>query len=244
MFINSLNDIPSFLQKGDFYETLITFEHFNPIEIDEYNFKNNLMLDNINDLIHLLNTLRFWLIEYNDFPYQVIFDFVKTYCNLDYTELYDIFPELEIINEIKLLLDRNMKMFGSVRCTVAVDAAQHGYILLLKYGYKHNWFIDDVFLKKVASQYGHLNCLKYIHFNGTGNDSYKYRVSTMDMRYDLCHAILYRFSICDIAAIYGNLDCLQFLHINGYSWDWETCHLAKRYNHKNCFQYIISHDSP
>lgn len=244
MLINTTDEVPLFLQKGEFYKTLISFDTFVSMEIDVINFKNNLILDNINDLLHLLNTLRFWMIEYSDFPYEIIFNFIVQNYFLDYSELYSSFPELEIINEIRLLLNRNMIMFGTNRCTLSYDAGKYGYILLLKYCFQQNLYINDVILKKVATQFGHVKCLEYIHNNGSHKDLYKYSFHSMDLRYDPILSILYTYNLCDIAAKYGNLDCLQFLHENGYSWNYETLNLAEYYNHIHCFEYISKHLNP
>ena len=216
MLINTTDEISLFLRNGEFYKTLISFNTFVPMEIDDINFKNNLTIDNINDLFHLLHTLRFWIIEYINLPYKIIFNFVIQNHFLNYSELFNTFPELEITNEIRLLLDRNMIMFGTNRCTLSYDTTKHGYILLLKYCFQNNLYSDDVILKKVAAQFGHLKCLQYIHINGSDKDLYKYLCHPMDFRYEPHLAILYRYNLCDIATIYGNLDCLQFLHENGY----------------------------
>lgn len=244
MLINTTDEVPLFLQKGEFYKTLISFDIFVPMEIDDINFKNNLILNNINDLFYLLNTLRFWMIEYSDFPYEIIFNFVIQNHVLNYSELFSSFPELEITNEIRLLLDRNMIMIGTNRCTLSYDATKYGYILLLKYCFQNNLCSDDIILKKVATQFGRVKCLEYIHINSSGNDIIKYTCHLMDYRYDPILSILYTYNLCDIAAKYGNLDCLQFLHENGYSWNYETLNLAEYYNHIHCFEYISKQLNP
>jgi hypothetical protein len=141
MMENSLNiifsEIPSYLHNSDLYKILDESKDAFPL-IKKY-YKDNLIIENIDDLIHLLHTLKYWSIC--EIPYEV-YDYVLANKNIiNYAQLkeefYDFLPLIEF--EI-LFLDEN---------DIFNNCAKKGYLNLLKYFHRKNLKILVIILTKI-----------------------------------------------------------------------------------------------
>ena len=74
----------------------------------------------------------------------------------------------------------------------------------------------------LASSYGHLNCLQYLHQNG-----FPWDIST-----------------CDGAAENGHIECFKYAHENGCPWDDYTCIIAAGNSHLECLKYAHENGCP
>jgi hypothetical protein len=69
-----------------------------------------------------------------------------------------------------------------------------------------------------AAEYGHLDCLKYMHEHSVGGCSWD-------------------VTACFIAAENGHLDCLRYAHENGCQMDDYACFIAAQNGHLDCLRY-------
>ena len=90
-------------------------------------------------------------------------------------------------------------------------SAQKGFLDILIYFFEVQ---TNAILFNIASQYGQLKILKYLHENGCPWTSLT----------------------CSLAAGNGHLNCLKYLHENGCPWDLSTCNYASFNGHLNCLK--------
>ena len=74
----------------------------------------------------------------------------------------------------------------------------------------------------LASSYGHLNCLQYLHQNGFPWNEFT----------------------CHLAADHGHLECLKYAHENGCPWNKWTCSNAAENGHLECLKYAYKNGCP
>ena len=248
MMTTYLNEVPSYLLTSSLYRSLVDTkceDDSGLFKIEPMYFKLNTDINCYDDLVHLLYTLRFWLIDYLDYPYQDIYNFILTrkqtdYEWDDYNSLFETFPELEIIDDIKVL------MYAKNRNDVCYTSAKNGHYLCLKFAHE-NGFMWDEKVCQIAATYGHLDCLQYAHENGCPWDEYtcKYAVS---MGHFKCFKYAYLNGcpcgefICSDAAEAGSLDCLKFAHENGLYWDEHTSEMTA--SNLNCLRYAHENGCP
>ena len=94
----------------------------------------------------------------------------------------------------------------------------------------------------LASSYGHLNCLQYLHQNG-----FPWDISTCDGAAENGHIECFKYAhengcpwsskTCLIAAANGHLECLKYAHENGCPWSTGTCFSAANKGHLECLKY-------
>ena len=157
-----------------------------------------------------MHTLRYWMVEEKDYPYQNIFIFVRNNKELDYEPFYKTFFDNLFIEQIKMLINEDIYKLYYISC-------RYGYLLLLQYVHKNRYYryYTDIQICNEAAENGHLDCLKYTHKN-----SYPWDKET-----------------CRNAAENGYLDCLQYAHENGCPWDKKTCEYGAVNGHIECLQY-------
>ena len=74
----------------------------------------------------------------------------------------------------------------------------------------------------LAAEYGHLDCLKYLHENGCSWNEHT----------------------CRCAALNGHLECLKYVHENGCPWNEWTCDAAAENGHFDCLKYAYENGCP
>ena len=217
----TIEDVPEYLHKSWFYKEISEFESetSGSFEVNELHFKPDLTLNKMDDLIHLLHTLQFWIFDYKNYPYYEIFSFVNQNINLDYSFIYDTFSQQEIVKEIDLLklFKNNIKNNTKGIWKIAVSK---NYLLLLKYLFQIDCYFADK-LCEISAKYGSLDCLQFAHENGC---QWNADVS--------CYAA------------YGHLECLQYAHENGCPWDEDVCSTAAAFGHLDCLKYAHENGCP
>ena len=93
--------IPQFLKNSDLYKTLEFDNSFeDSFKIPNKYFRETTKVESLEDLADLLQVLRYWLSEEKPFE---IYNFVYNNPDLDYSEIYEEFSKMKIIDEISLL---------------------------------------------------------------------------------------------------------------------------------------------
>ena len=101
----------------------------------------------------------------------------------------------------------------------------------------------------IAAEYGHLDCLKYLHENGCPWNEYTCYSAALDGHLD-CLKYLHENGCpwneftCRYAALMGNLECLKYAHENGCPWDRYVCASAALYGNVECLKYAHKNGCP
>jgi hypothetical protein len=103
-----------------------------------------------------------------------------------------------------------------------------------------------------AAEYGHLECLKYLHEEVKA--PWYWRTAAAAARNGHLHILeylverKYNFNeedACYLAAKNGHLYCLKFLHETAKApWDGYAVQIAHENNHVECLQYLLDNDCP
>lgn len=169
----TIEDVPEYLHNSWFYKEISELsessESSGSFEVNKLHFKPDLTLNNMDDLVHLLHTLQFWIFDYKNYPYYEIFSFVIQNTNLDYSFIYDTFSQQEIVNEIDLLqksiiINNNINIKNNTKGIWKI-AVSKNYLLLLKYLFQIDCYFADK-LCEISAKYGSLDCLQFSHENG------------------------------------------------------------------------------
>jgi hypothetical protein len=203
-----IKDIPDFLHNSELYKSLIENDPEGTFEISSNNYKNNLIIKNINCFYHLLSTLKFWLVI--DVPW-IIYDCIiinKSILQKDFNE--NMFENFDFFEEFKILLKfKDNELIN--------ECARMGFLNLIKYLRSKNYKWNTQTCINAASN-GHLDCLKYAHENGRPLYNFKKTRKCnwrCYLRYRPHHHRLRQYNICEIAASNGHLDCLKYAHEKG-----------------------------
>jgi len=233
-------EIPEFLYDSELYKNCL--ESGDDFNIKKKYYKNDLIINSIDDFIHLLYTLRFWCI--NEIPYTV-YNYIlnnKTIIEIYYNLLQYIFYDFLFLDDFKILFRYNKEnILGN--CTnnkfylnylkyarensyynikACYYASLNGFLDCLKYAHENGFPLDEGTCSNAALN-GHIDCLKYAHENGFPLDE----------------------GTCSNASLNGHLDCLKYAHENGFLLDTDTCNFASlnghlevlKYAHKNGFPF-------
>ena len=237
----TIKDIPYYLTESMYYKTLRENDEDETniiFEIEALYLKENTEIKNISDLFHLFHTLRYWIIEYKDYPYHSIFNFIGLNKELEYDEMYETFPELEIIHEIKILIKALSMDKPQNMCTYSCI---YNCVLLLKYAHENGCKLDK-YTSSNALNNGHLECLKYLHENGCpwpenacSNASLNGHLECLKYAHE--NGCPWNDNVTSNAAENGHLECLKYAHENGCPWnDYVTSNAAEN-GHLNCLKY-------
>lgn len=238
-------DVPAYLQLGDFYKSLNDDDPQELIPVPANTLKPTKRIKNEIDLVHLLCSLRFWMVtdvcmeilEYMlendvgnevspfhpDMHYLVCIQDVtrmhasRTAANMSYI---DCALEQGHLSIVKLLHQRG-DQWGARATTSAVQGRN---LECLRYVHAHHAKLQrDTFERAVSI--GHLPCLEYLHEHKQGRDAFE----------DYA---------CVAAAAGGHLDCLQYLHTHGYPWDSMTTSDAALHGQLACLEYAHENSCP
>ena len=218
-----ISEVPYYLKKGDFYRTLIDNDNNDndTITILKKHYKYSLLVESIEDLIHLLHTLRFWMIDYEDIPYELIFDFIKrsSLPISDANKLKKVFFDFPFIHEIKSLIMKLNKVKNGWN-NIANYSAKRGYFLLLKYCFSKFDTQNDISRTQICRASaigGQLKCLQYAHENG-------------------CN---WNINTTLNASKYGHVNCLQYAHENGCPINEDVFLIALKYFQLESLKYCV-----
>ena len=130
--------------------------------------------------------------------------------------------------------------------------AEHGNLEMLKYCVANECPVDESACG-IAAQFGHLECLKYLHEEAkvpwdeytavwaAGKGQLHILEYLVERKYDK-----YDTLACERAASYGpHLDCLKYLHETAKApWDEDAVWEAHENNQTECLQYLLDNNCP
>ena len=130
--------------------------------------------------------------------------------------------------------------------------AEHGNLEMLKYCVANECPVDESACG-IAAQFGHLECLKYLHEEAkvpwdeytavwaAGKGQLHILEYLVERKYDK-----YDTLACERAASYGpHLDCLKYLHETAKApWDEDAVWEAHHNNQTECLQYLLDNNCP
>ena len=258
------SEIPQYLRFGGFYLSLLggnaikeqgdTSE--NDEELDNFNKENeendeqellpvpekcmkmDTSVQNEQDLIHLLNTLRYWLIV--DIPKDLIVYSLQPK-NKQILEAACTQFELEITSLVVL-----RKIVQASVYVKMLIAAEHG--LLDAIAVLHSEYKLPLTARacEVAAEHGQLECLRFLHsLNcpwdcGTCICAAQYHQLSC-LEFALRHGCEGSREVCEVAARMGHVDCLRVAHELCCPWDSRTCEEAAFQGHLPCLQFAFEH---
>ena len=209
--------VPCYLQKGDFFLCLADGED-NTISVPDNVLKSDTNIGSDADLVHLLSSMRFWLIQ--DLPKEVFDYFLKDDVSQDITsDLLRICQDFEV--QFPLL-----HLLYEIRNTLVPDRVRTAIVLKSLPILKHlHASMGHKLLQQscaTAALAGACDCLRYVHENGCeiGADC------------------------CEMAAMHGSLDCLIYLHSVNAPWDTRVCRVACAEGHLDCLLFATEHGCP
>jgi len=131
------------------------------------------------------------------------------------------------------------------------EAISLGNLDMVKYCVANGFFVEE-WACTCAAEYGHLECLKYLHEEARA--PWDWRAATMAASNGHLHILEYlverkydkfNSASCWVAADTGHLDCLKFLRETAKApWDSTAAQGAHENNHPECLQYLLDNNCP
>jgi len=142
--------VPNYLKKSDLYQNFDFTEEDSSFKIPSKYFKENSLVNSIEDLKNLLHVIKFWLIV--DTPHE-IYDFILANNNINLSKIYeefaDSFNNMQAIEEIKILTGE----YNNELSRLFIDNEPSRYIIES---------YPDCMINYVIYK-GYFNLLKYFH---------------------------------------------------------------------------------
>ena len=171
-----LETVPEYLRKGELYNIFLENDDDSLIPISKQYYKEDTSIDTIDDLYHLFHTLRYWMIEENDYPYKNIFDFVRNNKDLDYNSFYEIFIDVQFIKQIKMLME-----YDNIS---SYTTTEDRYLLLLKYAYDNGYSLGkETLMYTIRNAY--FKCIQYLCKNNRTSGTENRQLECLRYLYNL-----------------------------------------------------------
>jgi hypothetical protein len=156
----NLAEVPSYLQKGELFPLLKQNENTNTEEVESITvpkncLKQNDSVDNDDALVHLLHSLRYWLVE--EVP-EIVYAYLTKQRHEPNQQLVDIARSVPTIEVMLSLIPRPLHEHLAI-------AAREGDLRLMRYlrNQGHGWQGTECY---AAAETGQLACLQYAHEDG------------------------------------------------------------------------------
>ena len=268
----SKEDVPFYLQAGAFYKALSS-DDTEKMSIPSDALKHTLKVTSIEDLVHLLKSLRFWAVEE---PVIEVFEYVLAHTSNDIynviTEFEVNFPYLYFLRSVKLRVEDHsngwtvmdialregffdvVKMLHRRGDTFSAKSVDHavwgGNVDCLKFVIHEGGMkaTDTAFL--TAYTHGRLSCLQYLHDHRTGPlDPYACigaaNTNQLEsLKFLFAQGYPLNSGNYDTAAEKGYLGCVQFLHEKGAPWGVHVSASAACGGQLEVLHYLHAHNCP
>ena len=239
-------DVPVYLQEGEFYRSLNDEGPLEALEVPANALKPTTCIENESDLVHLLTTLRFWVVAV---PQVSVIDFLvqngaSEALRRVLADFIPQFPYLAVVMDHTAEPD-NYKMLS------LIDKAIHcGNCELMRALHARGDELTENSIRKAAAT-GNLECLKYVHTSGCKMNSSVFGAAALSGSV-ACVAYVHNHlpncnvadGACRIVASEGQLQILKFFHENGYPWNESVVTVAARAGHLDCVRYACAMGCP
>lgn len=211
--------VPEYLHGSNFFLSL-AHEDDTEIEIPEWCFKREPVVNSCADLRHLLSTVRFWGLK--EIPPSCIQFMIENFDEKVLSVLLD-FADSFYLHKFMSYRPKNTGFK-----TDDLDNT----------GCKIEW----------AVQCGAIEVLRYYHSQGTLFDEYTLKIALMENKFECfkyIFAVTNKFPLgfSECAAESGKLDFLRFGHENGAPWD-NALSCAVMYRSLPCVKYALENGCP
>ena len=259
-----LSHVPEYLRESELYATLCNNSQDAGIEsssimVPTNCVKQNTSVENLEDLEHLFNSMRYWSI--GALPNELVTFCIKN-SFLVINSLLLFQRDLSQLDNLCALIslmtlrgdpEKYAEWTGGVpdrmndpRYCMAVTCLFQGQLSIMRclHNYydelKENPWSENVC--STAACAGNLAALRYAHQNGCAwNGSTCYYAaragSVACLQYAHENGCPWKSSTCTAAARACNLDCLVYAHANGCAWDYKTCSAAALAGSLTCLKY-------
>jgi hypothetical protein len=261
-------DVPEYLRAGSFYQALAG-EEYEPFEVPEAVCKMNMQLRNDDDLRHLFNSLRFWVVDV--LPMEAVEYCFTLFCP-ELSELADEYGEalpcLPILADIRRHREPHHRFCRALRS---------GNLLLLKYvsglAERAGTILWTVHHFGLALEAGNVECLAYVMGKGCPQKAPAQYVtnSIQCLRFVLVHCDDYNADFnaycrtgdtelvdcllthryhwdkhtLSVCAAHGLLGMMEFLHARGCAlWGDNAARHAALNQQYECFVFALQHACP
>jgi len=262
-------DVPLYLQGGAFYRALNSDEGDSAtISVPTNCMKSNTSVANAGDLVHLLNSLRFWAVD--ELPLADILPFLLAGSTADdevmtYVENFSALPVIIALRNTDphSWIARAITL-GSVKVVAHLDgckrtwpgdvaselAAKNGHLNMLKYILSRNKRLSQN-TASVAVDAGHADCLQFAYENGGCWNPSGLSNSAVQKGHLQCVKYLHSVglvevggNLCSVAADNGSIEMVMYLRSLGCTWSAATTCAAARNGHLECLQYLHAQGCP
>lgn len=181
LFITSViySEVPEYLKEGEFFKSLNDEDDQQAISVPLRTLKPDISVNSNADLVHLLHSLQFWIVEH--IPDTVFEDILlnRKDCCLAVADYLTTFPSLKVALNLRSKLPSQQMMLaveqGDMRVvlflqkkgvalppTLAAVAARNGRLGILQY-IVSLYTTVSVDACEAAVWNGHLDCFRYLH---------------------------------------------------------------------------------
>ena len=229
------SDVPLFLRNGSLYKSFDKNDNA-PFEVPSNCFKDNPSVDSEQDLVGILQTVRFWGVE---IPHSAVKFIVQSCALLDYDLLSKEFPEHQ------LMFQKVSKVKRTNAPAKLVAAIGEGLGLPFVSALHQLGSPFSAEACEAAATVGDLECLMYLHTEGCPWDERTTTAAATNNQL-ACLEYLLDFhcpvdaKLVNIVAKEGNLAILTLLHTNGAALTSETAENTLHGDHVECLRFLHS----
>lgn len=212
--------VPAFLRRSAFLQGWE--DSGDLVSISRSVLKEDDLVSNIEDLHHLLNTLRFWIVD--DIP-DTIFDFAlgdrSSTCRETLLEFETDFTFIATL--LDLMEEDDTKYWMTALCNTDLAC--------LKYLFARGFISNHDISCAVAAVQGSVDCLAYLHQKNFPWDEH---VCVCAATHG--HSCPRGVETCEQAATAGQAECLMFAITRGCTWSKQTVYNVAAHGHIHIFK--------
>jgi len=228
------SSIPTFLQQGDFFRSLADNDcPDEQISVPHNTIKPDQTVSSEDDLIHLLTSLRYWLVSE---PQITIFEFcLSNNMNSPVIDQFEpCFPYLSLFRTL-----HTVESAETMDCAV-----KFGDVDVLKMMLQHGYAFGERSTQSAVLS-GNIDCITFVLENGCSITERDFslaasggQLATLQLMHRLTHTPEKFQGVCSAAASGGHLECVKFLQENNYRCNYEAAMSATANGHLHVLEYM------